>query len=294
VNPQSPSAYFLSVVIHAAGVALLFCFAWLVHEQVREPAKLIELVAGAGDNYMATEAPAIGVPEGKEDLKLPELPPMPAIAEPQPEPAPMAPAPEPVRPTPPKVEPVPVAKPPPDAITTPPKTKPERTLKQQLERAAKLKEARVLSKFKADQAKAEKARLAAEKAAAPGKGARIDVKGITAGVMGGSPSNTKGGAGGKALTASEQRVMDAYFAFLIQHLKAVHEPPPGVSDSLHCTIEFFLSADGSISQAKIMKGSGNREFDLSAVEAFRKVKSVGKRPDGLSGLLSLDFTMKDE
>jgi len=95
MTAQSPSAYFSSATLHAVVVLLLLCAAWVTAQQTREPVKIFEMVAGAGANYNATEAPALGTPDGVE-LKVPATPesapriaePVPRIAEPEAAPPP--------------------------------------------------------------------------------------------------------------------------------------------------------------------------------------------------------------
>jgi TonB family protein len=299
MTSQSPSAYFLSAMVHALAVAALMLTAWVMHQNVREPAKVIELVAGAGDNWSATVAPALGSPTGDENIKMPDIPEPPV---PSPEPQPMQAAePEPVQAAPqpaPKV--VPVEK----AVTKPsPLDTKKTTLAQDAKRLAEKRQKRLVDKFRKEQAAAdaaEKKRMSKEefdKAMAKGGGSkvkRIDAKGIAGGVVGGSTANAKGGAGGKALSVSEQNLLDQYFAYFKQRLKSLHVAPPGVGDSLTVNVEFFVAADGSVSRVRITQSSGNSEFDQSVLEAFRLMKSIGARPDGRSDLNELEFNMKDE
>ena len=56
-NQRTP-ALMLSLALHGALVALALLMSYAVNQQVKNPPKIFELVAGAGDNYMATEAPA--------------------------------------------------------------------------------------------------------------------------------------------------------------------------------------------------------------------------------------------
>lgn len=329
MNSQSPSAYVLSALIHAAAVALLFGVAHIMSTQVRPPAKFIEVVAGAGDNWSATEAPALGSPDGSEDIKVPNMP-GPTIPKidnpaPPPEPEPQPPAPEP--------EPTPVAPPPPEEkvpVKKAPEPKPEpkhdpnsptailerkRTLADDVKRRVAIQENRTMQKIRrkeaAEEAAARKAaaeaakrmskaefdKMNAAKGGKPGSGSkisRVDAKGIAGGVVGGSTSNTKGGAGGKALSVAEQNLLDQYFAYLKIKLKQAHIPPPGTGDSLTTTVQFYLSSTGGISSVKVLRSSGNSEFDQSVVDAFRRVSSIGPRPDGRSEELVIEFNTKED
>ena len=69
MTARSPSAFFLSATLHAFFAAALFYTAYALKDEVIDKAKIFELVAGEGDNYAATEAPALGTPGGvKFDL----------------------------------------------------------------------------------------------------------------------------------------------------------------------------------------------------------------------------------
>ncbi|MFA5265464.1 MAG: TonB family protein [Opitutaceae bacterium] len=312
MTAQSPSAYLLSATVHAAAVALLLTVAWVVQQQVREPAKVMEVVAGAGDNWAATEAPALGSPTGSEEVKVPNIPvPMPKISEPEPAPA-MTATPEPVKPAPieqaPPIEKAAPEKAPPAAVKPSPLDTKKTTFAQDVKRISDKRYKRLVDKFHKEQAAAEAAdrkRMTKEEfdkayaygkagTAGGGKIKRVDAKGIAGGVVGGSTANTKGGAGGRALSVTEQNLFDQYFAYFKQRFKAVHEPPPGVGDQLSASVEFMVAADGSISQAHITQSSGNPEFDRSIIDAFRRMKSIGARPDGRSDMVELIVDSKEE
>jgi len=88
--------------------------------------------------------------------------------------------------------------------------------------------------------------------------------------------------------------MDSYFAFLKARLKENHEKPPGLSDTLTATVAFFVAADGTISRARIVKSSKSAEFDRSVLDAIRRTEPIGKRHDGRSEEVTLEFKMRDE
>jgi colicin import membrane protein len=122
---------------------------------------------------------------------------------------------------------------------------------------------------------------------------QIRTKGIPDGVIGGS-SSSKGGGGGTALTAAEHSALDGYIARLVAALRQNHEKPPGLSDLLSADVEFLLAADGTISRVQIVRSSGNTDFDLSCIEAFKRVGSVGPRPDDKTDTKVLMFRMKED
>src|SRR5271170_2531490 len=84
MNAQSPSAYGLSALVHGAVVLLILFFSFAARSVVKDSPKVFELVAGEGDNYAATVAPALGSVGG---IKVPAMPKdvvQPAPAEPSP------------------------------------------------------------------------------------------------------------------------------------------------------------------------------------------------------------------
>jgi len=302
-NQRTP-ALMLSLALHGALVALALLLSYAVNQQVKNAPKVFELVAGAGDNYMATEAPALGSPTGLK-LDLPTTP-TPQI-EPAPEPvvpAPVVAAPEPSPITAAPIEKAPVEKPKPEKAPPKPAEPTVPNFKNQIAKKVKQAEAKAKQEIKKEQAaeakmtkeafdKANKAKAVAK---AKGGSAKIEPvgQGIREGVVGGSPKNTKGGAGGKALTAEDGTLMERYFSLLKARLKENHEKPSGLSDALMARVEFYVGADGSISRVRISKSSGSEEFDRSVREAFARTKSIGARPDKKGETVELEFRMREE
>jgi colicin import membrane protein len=247
--------------------------------------KIMELVAGEGDNYGATEAPALGDPNSTNSQ------PLPPDAEPRTMEAVAAPT-----------APKPTDKPVPD-------------FSKQIARVADRAEARKMKQYEKEQKAREEAERKAEEARAREeakarqevasnrmtkeeydrrfpqkagaartsnssiKAPKIDTKGILGGVAGGSTANTKGGAGGTAMTREEGDMLDAYFSLLYQRLREAHEKPTGLSDLLSAMAEYRIDGDGTISNVRIIRSSGSPEFDQSVLSAFRNVGSIGPRPD---------------
>jgi TonB family protein len=285
----------LSLSLHGALVAVVLFLTYALQTQIKETPKIFELVAGEGDNYMATEAPALGVPGVK--LNVPAAIPVPINATPAPEP-----------------EPVIERAPEKPAVKTPPKTaeaKPVETktpnYTKDVMRIAKKRESRLVEAdrkkreaeakriSKAEFDKLNKGKTASKQPVGTGaKVARIDAEGIAKGVVGGSVNNKTGGAGGKALSRAEQSALESYIALLIQRLRAAHEKPPGLSDLLEAKVEFRIAADGTLSSAKIVDSSGSAEFDRSVLEAVARVRSIGPTPNGKSDVWVVTFRMKEE
>ena len=88
--------------------------------------------------------------------------------------------------------------------------------------------------------------------------------------------------------------MDSYYSYLKEKLEQAHEPPVGVSEKLSVRVEFMLAVDGSISQVHVVRSSGNKDFDQSVLDAFKRVRSVGPRPDGRSESITLEFNTRDD
>ncbi|HEY5227283.1 MAG TPA: energy transducer TonB [Opitutaceae bacterium] len=275
MSAQNPGAYGLSALVHGGAVALVLFFSYAADRLVKDEPKVFELVAGPGDNYAATAAPALG---GEGGIKVtPQAPiptPLPEPPAPKAEPSPIQAAPETV----PVPAPAPRAKAPPKSVDL------LKSLKQAEARRTKRLEARY-EKEKA----AEEKRLEAQR-----KIAHVDAEGIREGVIGGSAENKKGGAGGKALTREEGNELEAYFALLLSRIKESHTPPEGVADNLSAKVELFVAADGSISHVRITSSSGNAEFDRSVIDACEHTRSIGPRPDGRSETVSFTFKMRED
>jgi TonB family protein len=305
MTARSPSAYLSSATLHAVAVVLVVAAAWVTNQQTRPPVKIFDLVAGEGDNWAATEAPALGTPDGVK-LQVPATAEsVPRIAEPAPAPPePIAAAPIQEAPPAPTTTAKTTATNVPDLVRTAKRTAAK--VEQKMAQKQRMEDAIAADKARKDAAAAKKImtkeqydKLYGNKANPAGKAgatkiARVDAKGIAGGVVGGSTANTVGGAGGKALSREEASVMEGYFSYLKQKLEQAHEPPVGVSDKLSVRVEFMLAVDGSISQVHIVRSSGNRDFDQSVLDAFRKVRPIGTRPDGHSEVISLEFNTRDE
>jgi colicin import membrane protein len=293
MQANSPSALFLSATLHGVIVALVLLFTYVWQEHVKEPPKVFELVAGEGDDYMATAAPALGV-EGGIKVPLTEAP---AARPAPPEPAPEQKAPERV------VEAAPIT-PAPKAVTAPPPPEAIRDFSKDVKRIEKKRADRLVARDRAAREAAEKkAKLeeakhpkttkeehdqknkvvSATKSGSSMKIAHIDTDGIVKGVIGGSTANKTGGAGGKALTREEGDVIDGYTALLGRKIKEQLDERPGVGAGLIVEVEIRISIDGDISGFRILKSSGSSDFDDAVRDAFAHIR-MPSRPKGLSEL----------
>ena len=313
------NAFWVSAGMHTFALGLLLFLTLAVHDRVKEQPKVFELVAGEGDDFMATEAPSgseAGQAESGE-IQFTSPTEVPSWTPPAPEPEPAAPVAPVAPPEPPptpvtKVAPVPAE--PTKAVEPPPvpvpnftkqinrklqreKAKVEKEIKKQREADARAaKERELASKrmsyeefAKSTGGKSSPSRRVSSGTGAPGP--RVDASGIKKGVTGGTGAGSKG-AGGTALSAAEGERMERYESMLIQRLREAHEKPGGLSDLLTADVQFIMAANGSFSGIRIVRSSGNAEFDQSVLEAFGRVK-MPARPDGKTEVIELTFRMKE-
>ena len=269
MTAHSPSAFALSALLHAGVVALVLL--GIYYSQLHTPKRpvIFELVAGEGNNYAATEAPALGSPGGPVKLSIPKTVPAPAQVTPKV-----------IEESPPQLVPIQIPK----------KAKPQAKAEPAAEKSH-------LSKAEFDRLHGKsatpKTALASTRVAhVP----RIDAQGIAKGVVGGSTANKTGGAGGKALRREEQSLVDSYIAFLSQQLHTAFDEakPPGLSDRLEAIVELRVLSDGTLSDAHIIQSSGSDEFDRAVLEAIARVRPLGTRPPGLDEVLKIPFRMLDD
>jgi len=304
MSEGATKGFWMSAALHGSAAVLLFIFTFVVRSAETEPVKIFELVAGEGDNFMATEAPALGTPGGVK-IDLPE-PPAPRPAPPEPVPTPVTPAPPPPAPkdvTPPK----PVEPPAPnfkkqlvrEVIKAESRAKrdiaKERAAEKKRLEAEKKKqeeEKKRMTKEEFDRLNKAKSAATSSSKTAPTKVTKIDAEGIAKGVVGGSRNNKTGGAGGKALKNDNDDVLLGYFALFKQRLRTEFEPPPGLSDTLKVSITVLSHPDGSLTNPRVIRSSGSREFEAAVLEAIRRVR-MPPRPDKKTENVEFDFSMRE-
>jgi colicin import membrane protein len=270
MSAQYPGAYGLSALLHGAVVALVLFFSYASRSLVQDSPKVFELVAGAGDNYAARAAPALGSAGG---VKLQAAP----VPKAEPPPKPKAEA-SPIRPA-------------PEAVPVPAKPAKPVDLVASLKKVEERRERKLELKYK----KEHEAELKKEEAAAKAdRVAHIDAEGIREGVLGGSTENKTGGAGGKALTREEGSELEAWGSLIKQRISENQAPVEGVSNSLVAVVGFFVSSEGSLIHVRIIKSSGNTEFDESVLSACERTHSIPPRPDGRSEELELSFHVHED
>jgi colicin import membrane protein len=319
-HPRTP-AFFASLTLHALlmGVVMWFAYSNIKKSEEEKP-KIFELVMGEGDNFAATEAPALGTPGGGIKIEIPGPPtPTPSPVEaapPEPEPSPVEPAPP--------AKPAPVAPPvktPPKAAPAPKEYKPVNMAKM-VDRIADKRAANIEKKIKADQkaaddraakeaalnakrmtkedfdrqnkGKSSPSQTSAKSGGGTGATKRIDAEGIAKGVVGGSTANKIGGAGGKALTREDIELSEAYISLLIQRLKAAHQKPDGLSDLLQATVKFRLTSSGSVVDVTIVSSSRNSDYDKSVLAAFRRITLPPPPANLKTSDYTITFKMKED
>ncbi len=271
MTANSPNSIFLSLTLHAFVAAAIFLSTVYVAQQDKPPV-IFELVAGPPTAPDELVAPALGNTAAPVKLEVPKvnLPP-----EPEPEVVPEPPA---------------SATVPDQSQSKPDKSapKPDTSIVKDMKKSQRMSYKDYLKKHPTPKP------AAAPPTQRTANVQHIDAQGIANGVRGGSTANTRGGGGGKALAREEQSELNTYISFLLNALKEAHEPPPGVSDTLEAKVTFDITASGAILYPRISKSSGDRAFDQSVLEAFRRVKSIGPTPNGKPDTWTVTFKMKDE
>ncbi len=280
VTERYPRAFVASASLHGAIIlAVLFSF-WWSHRQHEEQPKIFELVAGEGDNYAATEAPAARTPEPTETVSVDLPAPTPIITRvpvieraPEPEPTPVPPKPVP-KPTPKPIEKAPI-------IEKAPEPKPEP--------AKPIIKPTSYRDFVKEQGPPKTTTKAAPPKPITTKS--INLETVTKGVSGGSTASTVG-AGGTAMTRAEMDLTDAYVALILQRIRQSMEAA-GVTELNEVRVEFSVSASGVISNPKVLRSSGSTAFDRAVLTAFRSIRPIGPPPTGRSEAFRVNIRMQE-
>lgn len=258
MRPYSSSAFLTSLTLHAFLAALLFLTTVYVARSDKIQPVIFELVAGPPTAPDELVAPALGNTPSAVKVNVPKME-------------------------------LPADKPQPEAGPTGPETKPkpDTSLAKDMKKSAKVSYQEYLKKHPTP-------KPATTTAPRVANVPKIDTQGIVGGVKGGSTANTRGGGGGKALSREQQSQLDTYISLLIQELKKAHEPPSGVNDQLETKVTFDITASGAILNPRISRSSGNREFDESVLDAFRRVRSIGPTPTRRPDTWTVTFKMQEE
>lgn len=248
-----PRSAGLSAFMHVMAFGLMVFYAWWSQRVDDTPPPPFELVAGPGDNYMATQAPtttAEVTPTVK--LEIPEPEPRPLPPRPQPKPPPPKPQPKEIKP-----EPAPVV------IQRAPEKPP-----------VKIEPAREKVSFE-DFTKTHGAPQT-QKVSAPKP---IKAKTINMDRVMASTNVITTGAGGTAMTSNELSMSKRYVGLIIQRIREALEQA-GINDLREAGVKFSVSTEGAISNVSITRGSGSSDFDRAVLSAFRSIKPIGSPPTG--------------
>jgi colicin import membrane protein len=275
-TPQSPRALILSTLLHALVVIGVLLFAWWSKRQVDQTPQIFELVAGPGEDYQATEAPA-AVPAPAIKLDLPPPPvvtpapqPTPKVVEPTPPPKKETPPPTPKKETPPPTPKIEKAPPVPKVEKAPEPAPKKMTLE--------------------DFRKAHGApKTPQAKAPAPVTPKKIDVAGVAGAVS--STSSSSAGASGTA-TKTDDDLMGRYYALIRQRIRNALIAA-GVTDNRSAQVRFQISGQGVISSPVIVGASGSSEFDAAVLQAFRTIAPLGPPPVGGAQTLSVTVNLHE-
>lgn len=97
-----------------------------------------------------------------------------------------------------------------------------------------------------------------------------------------------------APTRKELEAMAEFERMLTRQIdRAWKKPPDANARGLVAMVEFVVHADGTITNVRVARSSGNSSFDASAVEAVRSARGFGKPPNGQSNTYTIPF-MLDE
>ena len=92
---------------------------------------------------------------------------------------------------------------------------------------------------------------------------------------------------------ADENLTGAYQARLLEKLRAAHQKPAGLDAELQVRVEFFLRADGSLGNVRILRSSGSEAFDASVLAAFARLRDLGVPPAGMTGINSVTFRTSD-
>lgn len=218
----------------------------------------------------------VSLPAGPPAASTPPAPAVEAESAPEPEVAPAPPAPAP--------EPVPLPVPKPDPVPIAPEPKPHKVVKSLKKKTLKTEDAvvqkpapppaaksrsndvsKAIESMRKKVATQEKTRVASGTAPATGPGT---------GAGGGG-----GGGGGTVLSRIENYRIEA--ALAVAQNWAFSQQLAGMDDQLETLIRFRILPNGEITQIEIVKASGNRYLDDSALRAVKKASPVAPHPEGL-------------
>lgn len=249
--------FWTSVILHLVVLVGLFLATIIETLKPKEKQHVFEMVSPPGEQSTAAAEPPSEPPP--PDIAMPELPPVPEMAD----------VPEPVEPPP---EPAP---PPPKPKPAPDKPKPK-----------VMTEAEFQKQF----GRPEPRQQTTQARPRPSVNApRIEVPKLVA------PSNPSSSAASEQpLTQQQMSELGKYSARLRSRIDTAWAKPGSLAGvRVAATVIFDVSASGRVTNARLKPGSGNSAFDQSVLAAFRKVVSAGPTPTGQGHSFTMTFRMTD-
>jgi len=274
---NSQSGYYVSIALHCF-LALCMFLSLFVNDFFlpKEMANDIVFDMIEPDGFEANTAPPAPAAEPVSDSEQNIEVPNPAPAEPIQLPEP--PTPEPTPPT-----PVPTPKPKPEPKPEPkPDPKPRMSFKDfQKTNPTKQPSTRPASTAPTRNVVAPKITVDSKALANIGKGS-------------GTGTGTLTGVGSGTGTGTGQNVLKAYVGYINTLARAKWRLPTSCQGMiLSAELEFHVSATGKISGAKIVRSSGDADFDKSVVSVFSSLV-LEPPPDNSPHLVSLTFHSKND
>jgi TonB family protein len=249
-----PESFTLSAILHALLVGLFVVYALFLAPKPQAQPQVFELVAPPplGDPDAASPQPV--TEDGAEDAADPIEFTRPRV-------------PLNYRPLPPAPQPV-VENPPPDAITRQVPRQQQPAQRPQPTTPRPQPQEQRPSTMTYEEFQRSQNRRTSTPAASQVRAPRLDAPSTT-------PGSRTGVAGGTNVSASD---IDSYLARLVAALKAAWQRPEGLPPGLSCQVMFDISETGVISGARILRSSGNSQFDQSVLAVFQRMRTFAPPP----------------
>ncbi|QDQ43358.1 TonB family protein [Methylacidiphilum kamchatkense Kam1] len=98
-----------------------------------------------------------------------------------------------------------------------------------------------------------------------------------------------------ATTSTESGDYEQYYLLIREKLYSLWDQPVELLGlGLSATIEMTVESNGKVRQFKLVQSSGNEKFDQSALEAVKKLESIGEpRPSTIPEVITVKFQMAE-
>ena len=93
----------------------------------------------------------------------------------------------------------------------------------------------------------------------------------------------------ESMTASQRDALAAYIGRLRSSIEIAWDRPKGIPAGFETVIEFSIAPSGAISNARIVRSSGNQVLDASVLNAVRSARAVGQLPASKTMSFMLPF-----